>query len=159
MGAAAGGGAAALNRTVATPDYNTHMQRSDEQRQRGVEQGRQAAGYAINAAEDRGEANIVDYRTGAKQIQSIYNDFLTRGAYNQGNENTDYNKQQTLAMFQQARAAIDTALREGRIPKDDADKLYAFIADLTGKVEQGIADNSTIASALMSTEGRMLGNL
>lgn len=156
MGAAAGGGAAALNRTVETPDYNTHMQRSDVQRQRGVEQQRRAAGYELNAAENRAAANIVDYRTGAKQIQQIYNDFLTQGAYGQGDEDTDFKKQQTIEMLQSMRTAVDNAIRDGRMIKDEADQLYTLIDQTIEKVNQGTADNTTIAGVLAQADGRGL---
>lgn len=157
MGAAAGGGAAALNRTVETPDYNTHMQRSDEQRQKGVEQQREGTGYEQSAALQRGKANVVDYRTGAKQIQQIYNDFLTHGAYGQGDEDIDFRKEQTVKMLQDIRLSIDTAVRDGSIPKDEADRLYTLVDSTIEKVQQGNADNYTVANTLNQLEGRGIG--
>lgn len=155
MGAAAGGGAAALNRTVETPDYNTHMQRSDEQRQKGVEQQREGTGYEQSAALQRGKANVVDYRTGARQIQSIYNDFITKNNY--GDEDVDFRKEQTVKMLQDVRLAIDTAVRTGSIPKDDADELYTLVDSTIEKVQQGNADNYTVANTLNQLEGRGIG--
>lgn len=58
----ASAGAAALERGVATADYNTHMQRQDQQRAEGVKNQREMWGSKQTAEEERGSANITDYK-------------------------------------------------------------------------------------------------
>lgn len=58
----ASAGAAALERGVATADYNTHMQRQDQQRAEGVKNQREMWGSKQTAEEERGGANITDYK-------------------------------------------------------------------------------------------------
>ena len=58
----ASAGAAALERGVATADYNTYMQRQDQQRAEGVKNQREMWGSKQTAEEERGSANITDYK-------------------------------------------------------------------------------------------------
>lgn len=58
----ASAGAAALERGVATADYNTHMQRQDQQRAEDVKNQREMWGSKQTAEEERGGANITDYK-------------------------------------------------------------------------------------------------
>lgn len=57
----ASAGAAALERGVTSADYNTHMQRQDQQRAEGVKNQREMWGSKQTAEEERGSANITDY--------------------------------------------------------------------------------------------------
>ena len=57
----ASAGAAALERGVSSADYNTHMQRQDQQRAEGVKNQREMWGSKQTAEEERGSANITDY--------------------------------------------------------------------------------------------------
>lgn len=70
MGAAAGNAAAALNRQVGESDYNTHMQRQDEARQRAVANQREAEGARQTAERERAGADTA--RNEAMQ-QRMYN--------------------------------------------------------------------------------------
>lgn len=62
LGAAAGNATAALARTVETPDYNTHMNRQDEARQRAVANQREAEGAKQTAERERAAADTTQNR-------------------------------------------------------------------------------------------------
>lgn len=57
----ASAGAAALERTVAKADYNTHMQRKDQQRSEGVKNQREMWGARQTAEEERANADKGDH--------------------------------------------------------------------------------------------------
>ncbi len=79
-------GAAALERTVGTPDYNTHMNRQDEQREKAVEKQREAWGARQTAEEERQAAEA---ENNDKSNMDMYNSlarYLSMGA---GGNNTD----------------------------------------------------------------------
>lgn len=59
----AGAGAAALERDVKAADYNTTMQRSDEQRKQGVENMEKMHDMRQTAEQERGSADVYDYTT------------------------------------------------------------------------------------------------
>lgn len=80
LGAAAGNATAALARTVETPDYNTHMNRQDETRQRAVANQREAEGAKQTAERERAAADTTQNR--AQNMQTFNNTAtnLSRGS-------------------------------------------------------------------------------
>ena len=87
MSAASGGGAAAIQRQVATPDYNTMMNRQDVQRKEGVTNQREMYGAQNVAADERGTANKWDYDARQRNIINSLTSGLSNGGYDQGEEN------------------------------------------------------------------------
>lgn len=87
MSAASGGGAAAIQRQVATPDYNTMMNRQDTQRKEGVTNQREMYGAQNVAADERGTANKWDYDARQRNIINSLTSGLSNGGYGQGEEN------------------------------------------------------------------------
>lgn len=74
LGAAAGNATAALARTVETPDYNTHMNRQDEARQRAVANQREAEGAKQTAERERAAADTTQNRA---QNMHMFNNAAT----------------------------------------------------------------------------------
>lgn len=72
MGAAAGNAAAALNRQVGESDYNTHMQRQDEARQRA--RGGMREAYGANQTAERERAGADTVRNEAMQMRMYNNE-------------------------------------------------------------------------------------
>lgn len=87
MSAASGGGAATIQRQVATPDYNTMMNRQDTQRKEGVTNQREMYGAQNVAADERGTANKWDYDARQRNIINSLTSGLSNGGYGQGEEN------------------------------------------------------------------------
>lgn len=87
MSAASGGGAAAIQRQVTTPDYNTMMNRQDVQRKEGVTNQREMYGAQNVAADERGTANKWDYDARQRNIINSLTSGLSNGGYGQGEEN------------------------------------------------------------------------
>lgn len=87
MSAASGGGAAAIQRQVATPDYNTMMNRQDTQRKEGVTNQREMYGAQNVAADERGTANKWDYDARQRNVINSLTSGLSNGGYGQGEEN------------------------------------------------------------------------
>ena len=94
-------GAAALARGVKSADYNTHMARQDEQREKAVQKQREAYGVRQTAEEERQAAEA---ENNDKRNMDIYNSlsrYLSMGGNNNvGNEdqaNTDNKKEEAAA--------------------------------------------------------------
>lgn len=80
LGAAAGNATAALARTVETPDYNTHMNRQDEARQRAVANQREAEGAKQTAERERAAADTTQNRVQNMQTFNNAATNLSRGS-------------------------------------------------------------------------------
>lgn len=78
---------AAIQRRVATPDYNTMMNRQDTQRKEGVTNQREMYGAQNVAADERGTANKWDYDARQRNIINSLTSGLSNGGYDQGEEN------------------------------------------------------------------------
>ena len=75
----ASSGAAALERGVEAADYNTYMQRSDEQRQRGVENMEKMHDDRQIAEQERAGADVYDYTARDMNDYNARSNFLSLG--------------------------------------------------------------------------------
>lgn len=75
----ASAGAAALERGTAQADYDTHMQRSDTQREKGYNYLDAADASRQSAEQARAEAKVKDYRYGDMAQRNRQSDFLSEG--------------------------------------------------------------------------------
>lgn len=143
LGASAGGGAAALNRTTQSADYNTHMNRSDVQRQRGVENARE--GFAYKAADIAGRANAAskDYRYAEQQQQNIQRDNLTAGGYGYGNTEANPMTEQNVDMLNQMKLKIDAKVQAKQMSQDEANIYLTQINKMLQNKEY--IDNNAVA--------------
>lgn len=106
MSAASGGGAAAIQRQVATPDYNIMMNRQDTQRKEGVTNQREMYGAQNVAADERGTANKWDYDARQRNIINSLTSGLSNGGYGQGEENKGAT-QQSVTPTQENPVSVD----------------------------------------------------
>lgn len=88
LGAAAGSGAAALQRQVVAPDYNVTMNRSDTQRQQGVENQRAMYNAQKQSAALRGDANQRDYMARVERGRNAATAYATSGGFGLGDSAT-----------------------------------------------------------------------
>ena len=72
-------GAAAIERTVGTADYNTHMQRKDAQRAEGVKNMQNMHDNRSAAEEQRAAANKMDYDWQTDSNANAWNQYLSSG--------------------------------------------------------------------------------
>lgn len=84
-------GAAALERTVKKADYNTHMQRQDQQRSEGVKNQREMWGARQTAEEERANADKGDHDYLQAQLYNNAASSLSMGGV--ADENKDNSKQ------------------------------------------------------------------
>lgn len=75
----AGAGAAALERDVKAADYNTTMQRSDEQRKQGVENMEKMHDMRQTAEQERSGADVYDYTARDMNDYNARSDWLSMG--------------------------------------------------------------------------------
>ena len=87
----ASAGAAALERTVEKADYNTHMQRKDQQRSEGVKNQREMWGARQTAEEERANADKGDHDYLQAQLYNNAASSLSMGGV--ADENKDNSKQ------------------------------------------------------------------
>lgn len=143
LGASAGGGAAALNRTTQSADYNTHMNRSDVQRQRGVEQQRKSTAYELAGAQARKIANMQDYNQAARQQQNIERDIYTAGGYGYGDTEANPMAEHNADQLKQLKLKIDEKVQAGQMSQDEANIYLTQINNLLQRKE--FVDNNTVA--------------
>lgn len=95
----AAAGAAALERGVKSADYNTHMQRQDQQRAEGVKNQREMWGSKQTAEEERANADKEQHDYLDKQLYNNMSDALSAGggsgSYSNSNTTTDNNEETT----------------------------------------------------------------
>lgn len=75
----AGAGSAALERDVKAADYNTMMQRSDEQRRLGVENMEKMHDMRQTAEQERAGADVYDYTARDMAAHNLLSDWLSMG--------------------------------------------------------------------------------
>lgn len=75
----ASAGAAALERGVKSADYNTHMNRQDQQRAEGVKNQREMWGARQTAEQERGKADADAYNYQQNQMYNMASDALSKG--------------------------------------------------------------------------------
>lgn len=97
---------AAIQRRVATPDYNTMMNRQDTQRKEGVTNQREMYGAQNVAADERGTANKWDYDARQRNIINSLTSGLSNGGYGQGEENKGAT-QQSVTPTQENPVSVD----------------------------------------------------
>lgn len=78
-------GAAALQRGVKAADYNTHMQRQDQQRAEGVKNQREMWGSKQTAEEERANADKDAHDYAENQVYNNMSNYLSMGGNNSGN--------------------------------------------------------------------------
>lgn len=89
LSAAAGGGAAALARSVKSADYDTHMARQDEMRKQAIERGAEESGAKALAESYRGAATADRYNYNQMQKYNREAENLSKGInVNEDNDNT-----------------------------------------------------------------------
>lgn len=98
----ASAGAAALNRGVVAADYNTHMQRSDQQRAEGVKNQREMWGARQTAEEERGAINENNYAFRDTLANNTEAEHLSKG----GIPDDTGNQQQQEVAPQQEQAQV-----------------------------------------------------
>lgn len=77
-------GAAALQRGVKAADYNTHMQRQDQQRAEGVKNQREMWGSKQTAEEERANADKDAHDYAENQVYNNTSNYLSMGGNNSG---------------------------------------------------------------------------
>ena len=80
----AGAGAAALERDVKAADYNTMMQRSDEQRKQGVENMEKMHDMRQVAEQERSGADVYDYTARDMSDYNAQSDWLSMSPFGNG---------------------------------------------------------------------------
>lgn len=91
----ASAGAAALERDVKSADYNTHMQRQDQQRAEGVKNQREMWGARQTAEEERADADKEDYDYLDNQVYNNAATSLAIGGASDNGSSSASTKQQS----------------------------------------------------------------
>lgn len=88
LSGAAGTAAAAMQRSVQASDYNTTMQRQDQQRQQGVQNTKSRYYQLQSGVQKRADANKLDYDARDLAATNRANTFLTSGGFGAGDTTT-----------------------------------------------------------------------
>ena len=107
----ASAGAAALERTVEKADYNTHMQRQDQQRSEGVKNQREMWGARQTAEEERANADKGDHDYLQAQLYNNAASSLSMGGVADENKNNSkqpkVNKEPSTLVSQDEKSEIN----------------------------------------------------
>ena len=141
----ASAGAAALERIVEKADYNTHMQRKDQQRSEGVKNQREMWGARQTAEEERADADKGDHDYLQAQLYNNAASSLSMGGV--ADENKDNSKQSKV------NKEPSTLVSQDEKPEINGGNLHVLMNYIQGSTKDADKYNTPEIQALIKKYG------